>query len=164
MNFSWIFKCSGAICGFFSLFSLRFAAHTLLRSWCLELPPRPWWWEVQGSGAEGGFRCFLTCTRKTMLVLHCLLPWGEWGFSFLSTSLLMKGKNKIIIRFVAFENCASLNGFRSESQNALKANTWNASRALPKAQTFQASCWEFFLNKLSAIPSDVGFFNLFSYT
>lgn len=76
----------------------------------------------------------------------------------------MKGKNKIIIRFEAFENCASLNGFHSESPNELKANTWNASRALPKAQTFQASCWEFFLNQLSAIPSDVGFFNLlFSY-
>lgn len=76
----------------------------------------------------------------------------------------MKGKNKIIIRFEAFENCASLNGFRSESQNELKANTWNASRALQKAHTFQASCWEFFLNQLSAIASDVEFFNLlFSY-
>lgn len=101
-----------------------------------------------------------------MLVLHCLLPWGgNEGSPFLSSSLLMKGRNKIIIRFEAFEKRASLHGFRSESRNELKANTWNASRALPKAQTFQASWWEFFLNQLPAIPSDVGFFNLlFSYS
>lgn len=39
---------------------------------------------------------------------------GTRALLFLSTSLLMTGKNKIIIRFEAFESSASLNGFRSE--------------------------------------------------